>query len=373
MLPPTFDRTSFAPAMRGSAEEIARSSAQPLSGAKLQECFCPVVDQTNLRRTRITDVNDDSRQLALEMNARAATRLREAAGLLARQGDNQFRIAAYRRAADAVAALDRGPDEILGEGGVEALDAIPGVGRGIAAALAEMVHTGRWTYLDRLRGAADPSDLFRVIPGIGPKLARHLHGELKVETLEQLEAALHDPQTSRIEKIGPRRLELLRAGLASHLARVRPARAAAAEEPPVETLLEVDRAYAEAAATGRLPMIAPKRFNPEGEAWLPIMHLTRGKWHFTALYSNTARAHDLGKVRDWVVIYAHFDHGGEVQRTVVTETRGALAGRRVVRGRERECLAFYARSAALPAEPQSARKREKKVSPRNNAPSRKAH
>ena len=65
-------------------------------------------------------MSDVSRQLSLEINARAAARLREAAGLLARQGDNQFRIAAYRRAADAIAALDRGLDEILSEGGVEA-------------------------------------------------------------------------------------------------------------------------------------------------------------------------------------------------------------------------------------------------------------
>jgi DNA polymerase (family 10) len=316
----------------------------------LPVCFVPQRDQTNLRRTGAADVNSDSREGPIEINARAAARLREAAGLLARQGDNQFRVAAYRRAADAVAALDRGLDEILSEGGVEALDEIPGVGRGIAAALAEMVHSGRWTYLDRLRGAAEPSDLFRVIPGVGPKLARLLHDELKAETLEQLEAALHDPQRSKIEKIGPRRLELLRAGLASHLARVRPARGAPPQEPPVEALLDADRAYAAAAAEGRLPMIAPKRFNPKGEAWLPVMHLTRGKWHFTVLYSNTARAHELGKVRDWVVIYAQLDHGGEVQRTVVTETRGPLAGRRVVRGRERECLAFYAKCAAMPAE-----------------------
>ena len=37
---------------------------------------------------------------------------------------------------------------------------------------------------------------------------------------------------------------------------------------------------------------------PMGEAWLPILHADRGKWHFTALFSNTARAHELDKVRD---------------------------------------------------------------------------
>jgi len=48
------------------------------------------------------------------------------------------------------------------------------------------------------------------------------------------------------------------------------------------------------AADGSLRTIAPKRFNPSGEAWLPVPHAQRGEWHFTALYSNTARAHPLG-------------------------------------------------------------------------------
>jgi hypothetical protein len=67
----------------------------------------------------------------------------------------------------------------------------------------------------------------------------------------------------------------------------------------------------------------------------------RSNWHFAALFFNTARAHELGKERDWVVLYFHSDSGGETQRTIITETRGPLAGQRVVCGRERECLRFY--------------------------------
>ena len=60
----------------------------------------------------------------------------------------------------------------------------------------------------------------------------------------------------------------------------------------------------------------------------------------TALYSNTKRAHDLGKTRDWVVLY--FEHeGAEGQATVVTEQSGPLQGKRVVRGREDECRRYY--------------------------------
>ena len=109
----------------------------------------------------------------------------------------------------------------------------------------------------------------------------------------------------------------------------------------MQLLLEVDLEYRQQAEEGKLPTIAPKRFNPDGKAWLPVLHTSRGAWHFTALYSNTARAHELGRTRDWVVIYFYDDQHAEKQHTVVTETRGALSGRRVVRGREVECAAWY--------------------------------
>ena len=60
------------------------------------------------------------------------------------------------------------------------------------------------------------------------------------------------------------------------------------------------------------------------------------------LYSNTARAHALGHEHDWVLIFFHRPQEPEGQRTVITERRGPLAGRRVVRGREGECLALLA-------------------------------
>ena len=102
-------------------------------------------------------------------------------------------------------------------------------------------------------------------------------------------------------------------------------------------LLEVDEAYCREAGAGRLRTIAPKRFNPAGQAWLPVMHVRHGPWHLTAMFSNTRRAHELGRIGDWVVIYYHTDQSLEGQCTVVTERRGPLKGKRVVRGREEEC------------------------------------
>ena len=89
--------------------------------------------------------------------------------------------------------------------------------------------------------------------------------------------------------------------------------------------------YRDKAEQDVLPKIVPRRFNPSGEAWLPVLHKERSPWQFTALFSNTARAHELGRTRDWVVIYFHTDSEPEGQRTIVTETRGTLIASRVVR------------------------------------------
>ena len=123
------------------------------------------------------------------------------------------------------------------------------------------------------------------------------------------------------------------------------------DAPAVEILLDIDREYRDKAHAGELPRIAPRRMNPEGKAWLPVLHKRVEPGHFTALFSNTERAHLLHRVYDWVVIF-YSDHGADGQATVVTELRGALSGRRVVRGREPECARYYrgerpAASAAL--------------------------
>jgi DNA polymerase (family 10) len=113
------------------------------------------------------------------------------------------------------------------------------------------------------------------------------------------------------------------------------------DSPAVEVLLDVDREYRDKARAGLLPKIAPRRFNPGNQPWLPVLHTRHGPWHFTALFSNTDLARDMHRTHDWVVICFSDADGEEGQATVVTERRGALAGNRVVRGREPECADYY--------------------------------
>ncbi|MXP63021.1 DNA-binding protein [Roseomonas sp. M0104] len=282
-------------------------------------------------------------------NASIVERLREAADLLLAQGDGPFRAAAYRRAADAILAL---PDElsaIARQGGRAALEEMAGIGPSTAGAIAEMLTTGRWAYLERLRGVAEPEQLFCLVPGIGPALARRIHETLHLETLEALEVAAYDGRLSSLAGCGPRRAAAVRAALGGLLGRLRPMEAPRGKgEPPVPLLLEVDREYRRRGALGELPCIAPKRFNAAGEAWLPVLHTRRDDWHFTALFSNSTLAHRLGKERDWVVVYFHRDGLPDGRRTIVTEGGGAARGQRVVRGREAEC------AAAAPEQPSPA-------------------
>jgi len=276
------------------------------------------------------------------LNQQIARKLREAAEVLEKQQANPFRVNAYRRAAETILSLEADIKEIVEGKGLKGLQELPAIGEGIGQAIYEMVTTGHWAQLQRLRGELEPTKLFQTVPGIGPELAERIHDTLSVDSLEELEMAAHDGRLEKVEGIGPRRATAIRGAVAEILThRLRGERSRPREEPPVELLLEVDEAYRKLAESNRLPTIAPKRFNPEGKSWLPIFHTDRHRWHFTALYSNTARAHQLQQTRDWVVLYFYDGDHREGQRTVVTESKGSLAGRRVVRGREGECREYY--------------------------------
>ncbi len=283
----------------------------------------------------MTDTDRQNNPSTPPRNGRIANRLEEMAELLARQGGNPFRVRAYRRAAETLAALPEDVGELLQREGPEGLIGLPHIGKGIASAIVELVTSGHWSQLQRLRGRLDPLQLFQTVPGIGPGLARRISDRLHIDTLEALENAAYDGRLAQVPGIGLRRLAGIRAALASMLGRPRERRFRRPDQgPPVSLLLEVDRRYRQQAEAGTLPTIAPRRFNPSGEAWLPVLHMEKEGWHFTAMYSNTPLAHQLHRTRDWVIIYCYDDHHQEEQYTVVTETRGPFTGQRVVRGRE---------------------------------------
>lgn len=261
-----------------------------------------------------------------------AGRLDEIARLLDAQRAGRFRVQAYTQAAQAVRQLDRPLSDILAKDGLAGLEAVPHVGESIARAIRDLLERGRLAMLDRLRGESDPVALLTSVPGIGRKTADLLHHDLGIATLEELEAAAHDGRLQQFAGFGVKRLAGVRDSLAHRLGRLRPPTTPASDAgPSVPELLDVDHEYREKAAAGDLVRIAPRRFNPSRRSWLPVLHTTRGARHYTALFSNTARAHTLGKTGDWVVIYWD-GANGERQCTVITAERGSRKGARIVRG-----------------------------------------
>lgn len=271
--------------------------------------------------------------------------LEEVADLLSVQHADPYRVRAYREAAATLRDRKESAAEVVEVHGREALEGWPRIGRSLSSAIAEIVSSGRLGMLDRLRGEVSPEDLFTTVPGIGEELARRLHAALGLETLEDLEVAAHDGRLEGLPGFGARRTRAVRELLAARLSRsarklARRVQPTDVERPSITALLSVDDEYRRRARAGELRQIAPRRLNPDHEAWLPILHAERDGWSFTALFSNTARAHELGTTHDWVIL--HFERDGhEDQSTVVTEHRGPLAGKRVVRGREEECRAHY--------------------------------
>jgi len=123
-------------------------------------------------------------------NEEIAYTLHEIGELLDIQGESVFRVQAYDRAATAIRNLARDVADIYDEGGLKALQTIPGVGKSTALKIVEMLQTGKSSRLEELRKSLPPSLVaMSEIPGIGPKKIKRLYDELGVATLEQLEGA----------------------------------------------------------------------------------------------------------------------------------------------------------------------------------------
>lgn len=274
----------------------------------------------------------------MRTNLEIAKVLDEIGSLLEIQDADPFRIRAYHRGAESILKQKQNVAELVASGDVEALQEIPGIGESLAGVISEYVRTGKSQLLQRLIGKVTPEDVFEHVPGIGSELAERLVRELGIRTLEELEQCAHDGRLAKLKGFGKKRVEAVRAILAGMLSGFAQRRVSAMAtntlaEPSVALLLEVDAEYRDRAGKGDLKKIAPRRFNPKKLAWLPILHVDKDGWAFTALFSNTARAHELGKTHDWVFIFFE-KNGVEGQRTVVTETHGPQDGMRVVRGRE---------------------------------------
>ena len=145
-------------------------------------------------------------------NADVAEAFEEIGDLLSIQGENPFRIRAYRRAAQIVRSL---PRELAEMSDPSEYDALPGIGKDLAGKIAELVKTGHLTVLDKLRRQVPPGvrELLS-LPGMGPVRVRALMTKLHVKNRDELRGALSAGRVEKLRGFGPALQQRLRAALA---------------------------------------------------------------------------------------------------------------------------------------------------------------
>lgn len=146
-------------------------------------------------------------------NLELARLLGEVAVLLEIQGENPFRVRAYRRAAEAISMLSEDVADLVAE---DRLESVKGIGKGLAGAIREWVETGQLSVREELIQQVPPGlvELLN-LPGVGPKTAAILHRELGIDGIDALKEALAHDRLRGVKGIGPKTVDNLRRALAA--------------------------------------------------------------------------------------------------------------------------------------------------------------
>ncbi|MFS8636526.1 MAG: DNA polymerase/3'-5' exonuclease PolX [Gemmatimonadota bacterium] len=142
-------------------------------------------------------------------NVEIAEKLRQVADLLEIEGENPFKVRAYRNAARTVEGLAEPVAEMVRRG--EDLEELPAIGKDMAGYITELVETGRLRRLERLEKRATPgaAELIR-LEGVGPSKALRLAEELGVRSIDDLERAIDRGEVEQLAGFGRRSAEKLR-------------------------------------------------------------------------------------------------------------------------------------------------------------------
>ncbi len=126
--------------------------------------------------------------------------LEEIALLLELEGENPFKIRAYRQGAEIVGSFD---GDIVARARDNDLKGIKGIGEALQEKLHELATTGKLEFHRKLRGGYPDTifDLFDV-EGLGPKKVAALHKELGIDSIPALKAACEEGKVAKLSGFG---------------------------------------------------------------------------------------------------------------------------------------------------------------------------
>lgn len=113
-------------------------------------------------------------------------------------GENPFKIRAFKKAAYALEFEERSITEI------DNFEDIPNIGKGTAAIIAEYISTGSSSLFISLQNEL-PNSLLELlkIPGLGPKKISRLYRELGITDIATLKAACEEKKVRSLNGFGP--------------------------------------------------------------------------------------------------------------------------------------------------------------------------
>jgi DNA polymerase (family 10) len=148
----------------------------------------------------------------LPRNDEIADQLELLADLSELEGEDSFRVLAYRRAATRIRETGGPVAKLALEGKAKSLS---GIGQTIETKIVEVIELGEMKALTK-RKAIIPAEVvqFMRLPGLGPKTARRIWQELGVTTLEELKAAAEGERLRALAGLGAKSEEKILKALA---------------------------------------------------------------------------------------------------------------------------------------------------------------
>src|SRR5215469_5068046 len=135
-------------------------------------------------------------------NKEIARVLSETADLMEIAGEDSFRIRSYRNGATAIEGFPERIEDILRDPQRKVTD-IPGIGKGLATVLAEIVERSSCDRRDVLLQKFPPTALeFLKIQGLGPKGIALIFEHYRISTVDELERLCLDQKLRVLPRMG---------------------------------------------------------------------------------------------------------------------------------------------------------------------------
>ena len=135
-------------------------------------------------------------------NKEIARILEETADLMEVAGQDSFRIRSYRNAVRAIENLSERAEDILNDPNRKLTD-IPSIGKGMAAHIEELCHTGKLTTHQEMASQYPPVTLELLrIQGLGPKGVATLLSHFKIQSLAEVEELARQGKLRDLPRMG---------------------------------------------------------------------------------------------------------------------------------------------------------------------------